>query len=293
MKSMTGFGLSQWKTSSTVIEVTVQSYNGKFFEARVQTPPCYLSLEGELRKTLQKKFQRGYVSLLIVRTPAQPVSSSSVSWDSQQAKKWKSLFRQMATSLKMKNDLTLIELSRQPGVLKTNISSVGISASEKTKLKTTLRKAIELCNKERVREGLALKKDFQKNTTALSQSLKKIKIHFTQQNKTINKTVRDKIKLIKLSTNEKDKLQQEMLSALLNRTDIDEEIYRMEEHLKVFRSVLNSPGTIGKKISFYLQEMIREMNTIGSKSQSFKLTKEAVQAKSLIEKMREQAQNVE
>ena len=290
---MTGFGLSQWKTSSTFIEVTVQSYNNKFFEARVQSPPCYFSLEGELRKILQRKIQRGHVSLLIVRTPTQPEFPTSLNWDERQAKKWKNLFRQIATSLKMKNDLSLTELSRQPGVIKVSASTTGVSASEKTKLKTMVQKAMELCDQERVREGSALKKDLQKNTTALSQSLKKIKIHFNQQNKTIRQSVRDKTQFVKLSTNEKEKLQQEMLSALLNRTDIDEEIYRMEEHIKVFRSILNNPGTIGKKISFYLQEMIREMNTIGSKSQSFKLTKEVVQAKSLIEKMREQAQNVE
>ena len=162
---------------------------------------------------------------------------------------------------------------------------------ERNKLKTLVYKAIELCDTERKREGSALKKDFQKNLRALSLSIKKITAHAVRQNKKVQENIKSKMDYIGIV--EEDKKRQEVTGSLINRLDICEEIIRTEEHIRAFRSLISAPGAIGKKMSFYLQELVREVNTIGSKSQDFKLTKEVVQAKSLIERMREQVQNVE
>lgn len=319
---MTGYGLSCWKTKDCYIEVIVQSYNSKHFETRVQTPPFYAGMEGEFRKDLQKKIQRGFINLFITRTPAWPVKETKIKWNKEQAMKWKALYHRMAVSLKMKNDLHLHDLIQQPGVLETHTQPSLVSVLEKNKLKALLQMAINRCNKERAREGMALKKDFQKNTKHLLFSLQKIKQHAKRHSKSMRKNIKEKIndiinegillplentgtnafptkgekvgKTLNTSSMVRFKTEEELIGALINRIDINEEISRIEEHIKAFRALIaSSSSAIGKKMSFYLQEMIREMNTIGSKSQDFKLTQEVVQSKSLIEKLREQVQNIE
>ena len=288
---MTGYGLSRWKSKDCCIEVVIQAYNSKYFESRVQVSPFYVSLEGELRKELQKSFTRGFISLLVTRTPLWPVKKTTVRWNKKQALKWKLLYRKMSSDLKIEYQVNLLDLAQQPGVLDVISQPSLIPIQEKNKLKSLVCKAISLCNKERAREGMALKKDFQKNLSQLSLSLKKIKSHAVSQNKEVCKNMENKIKATDVV--DEKKTVQEVVSALINRMDTSEEISRMDEHVRVFRSLITTPEVIGKKLSFYLQEMVREINTVGAKSQDFNLTKEVVQAKSLIERMREQVQNVE
>ncbi len=321
---MTGYGISCWKTKDCYVEVVVQSYNSKYFEVRAQTPPFYAGMEGEFRKDLQKKFHRGSINLFITRNPAWPVKQTKIKWNKEQAVQWKALYHRMAVSLKMENNLNLRDLIQQPGILETHAQPVLVSTVEKNKLKTLLQMAINRCNKERVREGLALKKDFQKYTKNLLLSLQKIKQHSERQSKLVRKNLKEKIndminegillpfensgsnvlppfkgkKTMRVgetvnSSRFRFKTDEELIGVLINRMDINEEISRMEEHIRAFRTLIASSSAIGKKMSFYLQEMIREMNTIGGKSQNFKLTQEVVQSKSLIEKLREQVQNVE
>ena len=292
MKSMTGYGISRWKSNSYCIEVIIQTYNSKHFESQVQAPPFYSSLEGELRQDLKRQFNRGSVHLLINRSPFWPLRKTKLQWNKQQALKWKALYRQMASSLNMKNELNLLNLAQQTGVLEVVSQPSVISVQERKKLKTLLRRAIELCNKERVREGKMLKKDFQNHLKDLSLCLQKIKYHTLQQNKKVRRNIEDKIKSFVDINDEKSAIY-EVVGSLINKMDISEELSRMKEHTKAFRTLISTHEIKGKKMSFYLQEMIREVNTMGSKSQDFKLTQEVVQAKSVIEKMREQVHNVE
>ena len=291
MKSMTGHGSGFWKSADCCIEVVLQSYNHKNFEPRLQLPAFYSALEGDLRKELQKKFSRGALNLFVTRSPTWPAKQTTARWNKKQAMKWKALYNNMAQSLKMKNDLSLFHLSQQPGVMEVFSPTSVVSAKEKTSLKALIRKVINLCDKEKSREGQALKKDFQKHLKQLSFCLQNIKKHEARQRNT--KTKQMEKQLGAFEDREEQKIAQDITGTLMDRMDISEEISRLKEHIKAFGSLILSKGIMGKKMSFYLQEMIRETNTIGSKSQDFKLTKEVVQAKSLIEKMREQAHNIE
>ena len=288
---MTGHGSGFWKSADCCIEMVLQSYNHKNYEARLQLPAFYSTLEGELRKELQKKFSRGAINLFVTRSPAWPAKQNTVRWNKKQALKWKRVYSNMAQFLKVKNDLSLFDLSQQVGVMEVISSPSVLSEKEKTRLKTLIRKVINLCDKEKKREGLALKKDFQKHLKQLTACLQNIKKHELRQRKA--KTQQLKKQLQESQSKEDPKITQDIISAFIDRMDISEEITRLKEHIKAFHVLIKTVGVMGKKMSFYLQEMIRETNTIGSKSQDFKLTKEVVQAKSLIEKMREQAHNIE
>jgi len=292
MKSMTGYGVSHWKSNNCYIEVVVQSYNSKYFESRLQSPPCYHSLEGELKKELQKSFCRGFISLNIVRNPLWPEKKTTVKWNKAQALKWKNLYKEISSSLKLTNNLDVLQLAQQPGVLEILSQPSIVSVTEKNKLKTLVKQSISLCDTERLREGTALKKDFQNYLKKINSCFKKVKLLSNTQSKKVYKNVKNKID--DFNTANDKKTVEDITGLLIKKMDTSEEITRMAEHIEVFLSLINSQeSSIGKQIAFYLQEMIREMNTIGSKSQSFPLTREVIQIKSFIEKMREQAQNVE
>ena len=282
---MTGCGTAHSKHKSTFIEVTAQSLNSRFLEVRFSLPPAYASLEGELRKQVQKKFRRGHIDILINRGLNH--KNTKAQWSRRQALKWKAMYKKMAAGLKMKNNIDLLHLSQQPGVISVQQHYSSVSQLEKQSLKNLLKKAIALCEKERTREGKALKQEFQKNIRALRISLKNIKTRWLKQKQKKKMMLKKQIKKTRQLQNI------EAVTSAISRIDIEEELSRLIEHIKIFQSMIISKSVIGKQMTFYLQEMIREINTIGSKSQDAGLTYEAVRAKTIIETMREQAQNVE
>ena len=289
MRSMTGHGVSYHRQKDTFIEIVVQSLNSRFLEVRFRMPDFYSTLEGELRKKVQKKFTRGNIDILINRNPTHPDKSIKWRWNHKRALEWRTLYKKMSTALKLKNNIDLMNLSRQPGVVDIESVSPVLSAKEKQVVKSLLQKAVELCDKERVREGLALKKDFQKKLIALSQCLQLIKRLSSKKRQKKEKQLKSKmskeILVQQNSTNE--------AALIISRMDINEELSRLAEHIRVFRALITKKIVMGKQMNFYLQEMIREVNTIGSKSQEVSLTCEVIKAKTLIETMREQVQNVE
>ena len=289
MKSMTGHGVAYSRQKDRFVEVVVQSLNGRFLEVRFQMPSFYSQLEGEFRRVVQKKFTRGNIDILINRNPTQPNKNTKWRWNHKRALDWQTLYSKMASALKMKNNLDLVSLSRQPGVLDVESVSPLLSVQEKQVIKTLLRKAIELCNKERMREGVALKKEFQKNLVALSKCLTLVKRISSKQKQRKKKQLKNKLSKDSLAQ------QQDANDAVLmiTRMDIDEELSRLAEHIRAFRALIIQKAVMGKQMNFYLQEIIREVNTIGSKSQEAGLTREVIKAKTIIETMREQVQNVE
>ena len=285
---MTGYGAAKKCFADTTIDITIQSFNNKFLEVYTQVPSVYASMESSIKKYVKNMCHRGSVKITINRQPAYPVQISKITWNKQQADKWIQLYRTMARELKLSNTLDLASLIDKPGVLNYNKNAI-LSSLEKQYFIQLVKKALQICDAEKKREGIALKKIFHSNLKQLTRSLKAIKHYANQQKKKIQKNLLNKSHIEAYTNNS---IAQDT-STLINRLDISEEIARMKEHIKVCSSLLRSKHAVGKKMNFYLQEMIREMNTIGSKSQYFKLIHETVSAKSYIEIMREQVQNVE
>ena len=286
---MTGHGVAYSRQKDRFIEIVVRALNSRFLEIRFQIPDFYSSMEGELRKKVQKKFTRGNIDIVINRKPIQPGVKTKLEWNYKQALVWKAFYKKMASVLKLQNNLDLLSLSRQPGVLDIQSVTPGLSTREKQIIKNLLQKALDLCDKEKAREGLALKKEFHKNLTALSHCLQLIK-------RISSKQKQEKKKQLKRNLSSDGATQQQSANEtvlMLSRVDIDEELSRFVEHIRIFRALITKKSIMGKQLNFYLQEMIREINTIGSKSQEVRLTREVVNAKILIETMREQVQNVE
>lgn len=291
MKSMTGFACVSAEFSEMEklwIEVTVRAVNGRYFEMRFHMPRSYMGLEGECRKLIGESFQRGHVDLFIKR--AHWGSHREVFVDKELAGRVHEGFEELLKSLGQPQEVDFSWLIRSfPEVLRVE-EALGVSPEEKRLVFDLLSKACKECDKGRRTEGKKLKR-------ALSLMVKELNNLKCQAGKVhkgsfvhLVSRVREKCEVLGIGSNEA--LVSEVIS-LLDRGDITEELDRLSAHLEQVTALLNSSGVIGRRLDFYAQELLREINTIGSKSQSADLTALVVEGKSLVEKFREQVQNIE
>lgn len=201
-------------------------------------------------------------------------------------------YKALAKQLKMRTQPNLESIARLPEVIKLDDTG-DLPASEKKALLEAFDKACKACESERKREGKSLRADLEKTLGELEDEVAQILEVREEANQNLLARFEQKIKS-RLSGVEIDsgRLSQEVVIQL-ERSDINEELTRLKEHMKNYRNLFASTEPQGKKLDFYTQELLREVNTIGSKSSVSKLTQIVVHAKTLIERLREQVQNLE
>lgn len=292
MRSMTCYGYATQKTDFGLVEVSIKSVNGRFLEIRTNLPPEYLKYENEVKKRASKFLRRGSISVFINRKKDPLKSFAEVSVRKDLAKKWMKAFNDISKELHIKSTVSMDTISQIPSLFVVN-EDVEVTSQEIKTLMSLLDKALQGCIKEKIREGEALQKEVFGYLDALEKNLRVIRDHATKQIQVLKKQHSDKSKVLKGDDIASDqRLAQEIVSQM-DRMDISEEIFRFKEHLKSIKKLIASKDLIGKKLDFYTQELLREMNTIGSKSQMFKITQSVVDSKSIIERIREQSQNIE
>lgn len=168
-----------------------------------------------------------------------------------------------------------------------------VPESEKTLLTGCFEKALDLCVEEKKREGKAQGQIFSDLLDDLEKFTDKIKSKKDAIDKDLQKNLKGRLsELQKEVSIDPNRLAQEALF-LIEKADIAEELTRADTHIKAFRQVLKAPPPTGKKLEFYTQELHREVNTMGSKTQSLQVTLDIIDAKTIVERLREQVQNVE
>ena len=285
MQSMTGFGFASANSLDFKLEISIKSVNSRFLDTKFYIPPYYICLESEFQKMILKNCKRGSFFVRIERYPHKPIPIISLKWDKKQAQKWKKLYENLSKEMKISNNLTAGELAHKEGVIRLTEQPKTLNQTEKEKIKKSFYQAFQTCLKERKREGLILKKDILSNVRSIQSFVQKVKVLNNKQKKN---SFKQKTKYLK----QKDKLSKDRVLEV-EKFDIHEEIIRTEEHLKHFKTIANNSSALGRKMDFYIQEILREMNTMGSKSQSSNLTLKIIEGKFLLEKIKEQVQNIE
>ncbi|OGX46388.1 MAG: YicC family protein [Omnitrophica WOR_2 bacterium RIFCSPLOWO2_12_FULL_51_8] len=271
---MTGFGSKEIEIAPFgKVSVELRSSNHKFFEAVFHLPEGLLSLEDKLKKEIETKIKRGRVTCAINfiggRNPGVFINKALL-------KDYLAVLRQVSRQCRLRADVDLNTLVHLPGVLSSQASRMPREALW-PKLKSALSKALEELENTRHKEGRALYGCLKKRAEGLNGHLEIIKARF-------QKAIREKLK--SLNTNEER-------SSFLKNSDISEEIERLAFHIRNFKNKLSRKGPMGKELDFIAQEMQREANTLGAKSFDVAISSRVVQMKSQIEKIREQAQNIE
>lgn len=297
MKSMTGYGIAQIQGNDLTIEVSFRAVNGRYLETRFHTPRLYYSFESELKKKLSSVILRGTVDVYISRKMKSVTASSRVVGNSKLAAEYLKVFKKLSSDLKLKDPVRLEQIAKMPDVI--HVEDVDtINANEITMVKKAFEAALKKIEIERQREGQALKKDLIKNLKDLQKYVLKISKLRDEANKMLQERFETKIRarlakdVAGATAVDSQRISQEIVIQL-EKADINEEITRLAEHLKNFEKIIEAPVVEGKKLDFYTQELLREVNTIGSKSQVAGITEAVVESKTLIERIREQVQNIE
>jgi uncharacterized protein (TIGR00255 family) len=272
--SMTGFGGREAKTASFgKISVELRSTNHKFLEIVLHVPDGFLSLEDKIKKEIESGLRRGRVTC-VINISGTPTSNVFI--NQALLKKYAAALKQIRKQLSFQEGISLDTLIRLPGVLSLEENNVNKTIIW-PRLKALLEDALDDLLKMRQKEGRALKGFLERGVTCLAAELAGIKTRF-------KKAVGEKI----------DQLgSDEERAVFLKDADITEEIDRLGFHIKNFLHTLKKDGPIGKELDFIAQEMQREANTMGAKSFDTAVSGSVVQAKSQIEKIREQVQNIE
>lgn len=274
------------------LDVSVRSVNGRFLEIRLHLPREYSGLENELKSLVSRRLARGTVDVHVNRSRTVQFSAPDIAVNTDLARKWLKSYRDLSRELGLDSEPDLEMLVRIPELFRLEETS-DVTADEKQALRDLLSEAVEACDRERVREGAALQAellDLLRQLEALGDQMEKLKADASQE---LERRYRERLQKLGLDgAVEPQRLAQEIVMQL-DRFDVSEEISRLREHLKVYEGLIRDGSQQGKKLDFYAQELLREVNTIGSKSHITQLTVLVVDAKTLVEKIREQVQNVE
>ena len=300
IKSMTGFGRSELKSKQGHIKAEIKTSNHKFLEISSKLPNHLAEFEEGLRKIVSQELRRGKINLFI-SAPDFSVFSSRLILNETLAKEVSQNITRLKKVLKLngapaasasEEAMRLREVLHYPDVLVKDISSNRQGLFFKD-LEKALRLALQKLKVSRAAEGKALENDLKKRLDEMKRSLRVIEKRIPLVAREYKKTLQGKIKeFLKNGEVSSDRLTQEV-ALFVKNADISEEVTRLKSHLQAMSRTLNESGELGRKIDFIAQEMYREANTMGAKSNDVTMANQVIQIKSAIEKIREQAQNVE
>ena len=292
---MTGYGLARLQTNEISLEVSIRAVNGRFLETRFHLPKPYFIFESDLKKKLSEFASRGTVDIFISRKLKNSNQVGKIIINTKLANEYHKSFKKLAKDLKISESIRFELISKQPEVV-TFEEIDQLNQNEEINLKKVFEVALKKFEAEKIREGLALKKDLVKNLKDLQKHVQRIAKLRDEANKVLQDKFEQKIKSRMPKENQMSFDPQRIIQEIviqIEKADINEEVIRLNEHLKNFENLILLEKVEGKKLDFYTQELLREVNTIGSKSQVAGITESVVEAKTLIERIREQVQNIE
>ncbi len=289
IRSMTGFGAGHGASGGEELDVEVRSVNHKFCEVKVRAPRELGALELDAVKAVKERLARGGVEVAIRRPGAAGGLAPRV--DVALAQSYARAFAEIAARTGLGGP-TLSDLVGAEGVVRLEERAVDVEAAREA-LRVALAKALDALAAMRSREGEALDRDLSGRLAHVEELVGRVAELVPAALAAHQARLTERVQeLARGVTLDPARLAQE-IAILADRTDVTEEITRLRSHVGQVRALLRSGEPAGRKLDFLVQEMHREVNTIGSKSQSGEIAAAVVEMKAEIERMREQVQNVE
>lgn len=289
LKSMTGFGRAEQTENDKTFLVEVKALNGKQFELQLRLPPLLRPYEFEIRNTLQEQLVRGTVDCMIIIK--QNGTSKPVNINTDLIKAYYTQIETLAGELNIDTNSVLSALLRLPEVV-TPTNDV-LSESDFKGFNKVLQEALNNLNQHRIDEGTVLEKDLLTRINNINEQeeaiLKLEPNRKTRIKEEINNLLEKHVGKENIDNN---RMEQELIY-YMEKIDIHEEQIRLRQHCEYFKSIIQEPEEgKGKKLSFILQEIGREINTTGSKAYDADIQKCVVKMKNELEKAKEQVLNI-
>ncbi|MGM0902057.1 MAG: YicC/YloC family endoribonuclease [Bacillota bacterium] len=288
--SMTGFGRGKAEAEQVGVTVEIKTVNHRFCEFHIRMPNQLLKIEANLKKSLANHIKRGRVEVYVT-LDGQAAVNRGVKIDWELLDQYFGYITKVKDKYGLSGEVTLSEL-----VNRLELIQIEEKETENEFIESLVLQALSLAIDElvqmRIREGKALELDVKGNIERLEARTQQVKqfapIVVEQYRDRLTKKMDEFIG----GQLEETRILTEV-AIFADKADINEELTRLESHIEQFYKILQLNEPIGRKLDFLVQEMNREINTIGSKANDSKIAMEVVEMKSLLEKVKEQVQNIE
>ena len=289
---MTGFGVGRATVGAEEIAVELRSVNHKYCEVKARLPRELASFEPALVKAVKEKVVRGAVDLVARRERAASSSIAVPVVDTALAREYQRAFRDLASALGSGESATLALIAQQPGVVRLEERAVDPNDAQRA-LEAALGQALDALVAMRMTEGATVAADLLARLGRVEETIDDLLAFAPRAVQEYRARLSERIaELTREVAVDPQRLVQEV-AIFAERTDVAEEMTRLRSHLAQFRSLLAAAEPSGRRMDFIVQEMHREVNTTGSKSQHPEISTRVVALKAELERIREQVQNVE
>ena len=291
IKSMTGFGRGEHASESLKFTVEMKSVNHRYLDSNVRIPKEYAYMDTSIRSELKRYLGRGKVDVFVTYEILGEVEYD-LQFNEHLAQEYVDAYARMAERFHLVNDLTAARLGAQPEIFRLKEDSMDEDEVWNI-LKQALDKALEMLVEARKREGANLKADLTEKLDHMKDLTDAIAKRYPEIISAYEARLKEKIS----SLLEDNQIDESRLAAevvlFADKLATDEETVRLRSHIDTMRKELETGNDIGRKLDFIAQEMNREANTILSKANDLDTSNLAIDLKTVIEKIREQVQNIE
>ncbi len=291
VKSMTGFGRGRSSSDSFEIVTEIKGVNHRYLEISIRSPRFYSMFDPEIRKILSSAVSRGKYEVNINRI-GEKSGFMEVAFDEVLARKYHGMLLRMKQDLGLEGPITVGDMLSLESIIQPVEKEEAI-ADEWPILQASVAEAMENLDKMRTTEGAALWADVEARTVEIRKMTETITPLVGEISASAHERIQRRVQELSGGLDlDKDRLLQEV-ALVAERADVTEELTRIDSHLKQFSRFGQMGSPLGRKLDFLLQELNREINTLGSKAGSSSISPSVVAMKSELEKIREQIQNIE
>ena len=289
--SMTGYGTAELVEENLKATVEISSVNNRFCEIQFRLPKHLSPLESKLKEIILSRITRGKINVALSWEEASPVASY-VKLNEEAADVYFNIMKQLKERYGLSGDIRLDQFFSLPDLVKVEKEEPDLERAWDVVSQIT-QKALEKFNQMRKAEGEKLAQDMIERISRLDQTIPEIERLTPRSVEGYRKKLQSRIKeLLDNSTVDEHRLELEV-ALMAEKCDVTEECVRFRSHNQQFLSAVKEDAPVGKRLTFLLQEMNREANTIGSKAADAQISQKVIFLKEEIEKLREQVQNIE
>lgn len=292
IRSMTGFGRGSFANNEREYVIEIKAVNHKYTDVNIRMPYVLSFLEEKIKKHILEKVARGKIDVNIIFTNNSNLGKK-VTLNQDMAKAYITELKKMAEENNIIDDISIMKISRLPDVL--NVVQDDNTELFWNELVIALDEALDNFITTKEKEGAKLAEDMEIRLEKIFQNISKISEYSAGLIDQYVVKLKDRIKeMLQTDIVDEARIAQEVV-LYADKTSIEEEVTRLKSHIAQFKELLNTKdiGKVGKKLDFLIQEMNRETNTIGSKSNCLEITNLVIEIKTELEDIREQVQNIE
>jgi len=291
MRSMTGYGRGDADHAGTKFSVELNSVNRKQSDIVINLPRDLAGLEPRIRQAINEKISRGRMNV-VVGLHQGANGAAALALDTALARSYHDAMLTLQKELSAPGEITIGAILQAPGVMRSPEQSLDADEAWPT-VQRALNTALGELIKMREREGKHLAKDLIHRLKVLRQEIKGIRALYPDVVKKYRAALMERIQKAGLDLPVEDERLLKEVTIFADRSDISEELTRLESHLAQFAHHLRKNEPVGRTLEFITQEIFRELNTLGAKSNDAGISQYVVACKSELEKIREQIQNLE